>query len=168
MAALLSIAVLMSAGVVVAADDPPNYSMMWSSFKSKFGKVYSSEHEEQKRFEVFKVNVNIINDSNAKGLSYTLGITKFADLEADEFEAQYTGFKKPAKLWGDLPYLGRHNYSGQALPKSVDWTTKGAVTSVKNQGQCGSCWAFSTTGSLEGAREIASGQLVSMSEQQFV
>merc|ERR1712151_1067110 len=113
-------------------------------------------------------NVDIIESVNNRNLSYTLGVNQFADLSADEFAAQYTGLKKPEKIWGDLPYLGRDTYSGKALESSIDWTTKGAVTPVKNQGHCGSCWSFSTTGSLEGAWEVATGQLVSLSEQQLV
>merc|ERR1712232_27595 len=114
------------------------------------------------------MGVDIIQDVNSRNLSYKLGVNQFADLTADEFEMQHTGLKKPVKLWGDLPYLGRDNYSGKALVDSVDWTTKGAVTPVKNQRKCGSCWSFSATGALEGAWGIATGNLVSFSEQQFV
>jgi len=95
-------------------------------------------------------------------------VNEFAHMDPDEFANHYFGLKRPEKIWGDAPKLGTHVYSGAPLADSVDWTTNGAVTDVKNQGQCGSCWSFSTTGSLEGAWQIKTGQLISLSEQQFV
>merc|ERR1712190_118489 len=129
--------------------------------------TYNGNDEEQKRFGVFKDNYDYITKENAKDLGYQLGINQFSDLTADEVVATYTGLK-PKSTWADLPHLGTHTYNGEVLADSVDWTTKGAVTQIKNQGQCGSCWSFSTTGSLEGAWKLKTGQLISLSEQQFV
>jgi cathepsin L len=118
--------------------------------------------------EAFKANVDMVKAENAKGNTYTLSYTgPFAAMTLKEFqEANIRGFQPAAK--SDLPNLGMLEETPVEAGATIDWTTKGAVTPVKNQGQCGSCWAFSTTGGLEGAWQLASGNLVSMSEQQFV
>merc|ERR1711870_2125 len=144
------------------------YMTEWLQFKQNYGKTYSSPVEEQQRYEIFKVNVDFIHMMNSRQQGYELGVTEFADLTADEFGRTHFGIQQPEQPWGSLPQLGSHEYSGEALADSVDWRTKGAVTPVKNQGQCGSCWSFSTTGALEGAWQIAGNKLTSLSEQQFV
>merc|ERR1712136_521286 len=78
-------------------------------------------------FDNFKTNVDIIAATNAKNLTYSLGVNEFADLSSDEFAATYTGLK-PASLWSGLPRLGTFEYDGADLPSSVDWTTQGVVT----------------------------------------
>jgi cathepsin L len=139
----------------------------WIWMKSEYGKTYT-EAEDAKRFTIFSENAALIKAENAKGNMYTLGYTEFADLTFDEFKATYGQLRRPKNMWRGATYLGRHKVSGKTRPTSVDWSQQGAVTPIKDQGQCGSCWAFSSTGSLEGRGQIASGQLVSLSEQQFV
>merc|ERR1712125_231382 len=110
-------------------------------------------------------NVANINSHNAKKSSYTLAINEHADLTWDEFKTTHLGYQAGSRV-------------GQSSPEpftkltdvadSVDWVAKGAVTPVKNQQSCGSCWAFSSTGSLEGAYFKATGKLVSLSEEDLV
>ena len=96
-----------------------------------------------------------------------MGVNAHCDLSHDEFKARFIGPKiaerKVTNLW-NAPTQAK--FMGAA--DAVDWRAKGAVTPVKNQGQCGSCWSFSTTGSTEGRVQISTGKLVSLSEQQLM
>jgi C1A family cysteine protease len=147
--------------------------MSFDEFVAQYGKSYS-EDEYEIRKAIFKENVDIINKRNAEGHSYTLGINEFADISRHEFTANKFGISRPSirEFLGSekkpSSYLGRHEYSGAPVPDSVDWTKLGAVTAVKDQQMCGSCYSFSATGAIEGRVEVATGKLVSLSEQQIV
>jgi len=141
--------------------------IQFTDFIKKYNKVYQDD-ELTLRFNIFKDNIRRIEDHNSINNDWKMGLNKFADLTPDEFKIQYTGIEKPRMT------IRRKNFNSQDLPRiedlpsEVDWTAKGAVTPVKDQGQCGSCWAFSTTGSVEGSYFLSSGNLVSFSEQQLV
>jgi len=106
-----------------------------------------------------------IHSSNSYRTSYTLALNQFADLTTTEFSEMYLGAVPPKT---QQPASTPYTYDISAAPASMNWTAKGAVTPIKNQGQCGSCWAFSTTGAIEGVYQINTGNLQSYSEQQLV
>merc|ERR1711957_141758 len=142
----------------------------FNNFIERFRKSYSDSSDRQYRFSVFKKNFMYIQSENAKGTNlYVLAVNHMTDLTQDEFAYRFLGFNinmSKAPLMG--MHMGVHEYQGEELASSVDWRTHGAVTNVKNQQQCGSCWTFSTTGALEGAWKIAGHDLVSLSEEQIV
>lgn len=126
---------------------------------------YSTKSEHDKRFEIFKTNMDKITEHNKGDHSWTMGITQFSDMTPEEFKSYVScgSLKhKPSNTIFDAPK------DSNVTAASIDWVTKGAVTPVKNQGQCGSCWSFSTTGAIEGRSFISSGKLISLSEQDLV
>jgi C1A family cysteine protease len=146
-----------------------NSSGFWG-WVQQHGKEYSTMEEVAFRQFVWETNVRTIDEHNSQPHSWRMAVNKFADLTPYEFQQYYVSggfsdydFQRRFNLYNR--FVWRNNAT---LPASVDWTTKGAVTPVKNQGQCGSCWAFSTTGSLEGAYFLKNGTLESLSEQQLV
>jgi len=138
----------------------------FAAWAATYGKTYNGD-EIIVRETVFNENMAAYMAHNAdESQTYTMGPNQFSDLKVEEFQAlNLFGYKKPAT---NLPNLGVHEHVGEELTSSIDWRSTGAVTPVKDQGQCGSCWAFSTVGGLEGAWEVATGELTSMSEQQLM
>ncbi|CAE5959534.1 unnamed protein product [Arabidopsis arenosa] len=131
------------------------------------GQNQNSLVEKDRRFEIFKDNLRFIDDHNEKNLSYRLGLTRFADLTNDEYRSKFLGAKMEKK--GERRTSQRYEARvGDELPESIDWRKKGAVAEVKDQGSCGSCWAFSTIGAVEGINQIVTGDLITLSEQELV
>lgn len=158
-------------GLLTAAFAFFNASSSYPSFgewMSKYGINYASDGELMYRREIYEANLERIASHNAQpNVTWTMAVNKFADMTPQEFRNRFTGRMFRSPYTGFFSNISLSTPT-KALPSSVDWEEKGAVTPVKNQQQCGSCWAFSTTGSVEGAWFIAKGQLVSLSEQQLV
>lgn len=138
----------------------------FSDFQDRFSKTYHSLEEAESRFQIFRENLrNIILHNLDHRQNFTMGINQFTDLTPQEFKDQYvTGIRAEVGSYGCKSFSS----SASGTPSSMDWRQKGAVTSVKDQGQCGSCWTFSATGAIEGAWAISTGQLVDFSEQELV
>lgn len=128
------------------------------------GKSYSENGEVAIREQIYNDNVAKIEAHNAQNLTYSMTVNGFADLTEEEFIAQYTGLVATPSSLVDFGFV----QDAQIQYDEVDWVQKGAVNPIKNQGQCGSCWAFSTVGTLESAYQIQTGKLYSFAEQQLV
>merc|ERR1712215_379654 len=138
----------------------------FKQFKAKYSKVYDTPAEERLRYGVFLRNLAEVEAHNSKeGSSYSRGINEWSDLTQAEWSDIYLGGYKhiathsPAREDSEVP-------SVEDLPANVDWRDEGVISAVKNQGQCGSCWAFGTTEQIESYAAIASGNLVELSTQQ--
>lgn len=144
------------------------YKEQWQAWKTFHNKQYETDTEEGARYAIWRDNLRKIQQHNSEGHSYTLAMNQFGDLTVDEYRFFFLGLRSHFSNETEQQGSSFLPPSGVTLPDTVDWRTKGYVTPVKNQGQCGSCWAFSATGSLEGQHFKKTGQLVSLSEQNLV
>ncbi|KAM7513531.1 hypothetical protein LguiA_003114 [Lonicera macranthoides] len=140
------------------------HALSFARFAHRYGKSYETVDEMKMRFSIFSESLKMIRSHNKKGLSYTLGVNEFADWTWEEFRANRLGAAQNCSA----TTKGNHKLTDVALPELKDWRKVGIVSPVKNQGQCGSCWTFSTTGALESAYAQAYGKGISLSEQQLV
>jgi C1A family cysteine protease len=161
-----ALAVVLVLAVAVTAVTQREAEDQFVEFVARYSKNYATT-EVLQRFSNFKATLQEIERHNAANLTWTMGVNEYADMSYDEFAAKMlTGFDAASVQYD--PSAPVREYKGEPLPNDVDWRTSGAVSPVKNQGSCGSCWAFGTTGAIESANKIKTGQMVLLSEQQLV
>ncbi|XP_065912646.1 pro-cathepsin H-like isoform X2 [Dysidea avara] len=141
-----------------------DFKVLFDEWMLEYDRTYDSDVEYEKRLKIFMDNALYIDWINNQQNSYELEANQFADMTFDEFKSIY--LMDPQHC--SATKVGSHQITGQPVPEAVDWREKGVVTPVKNQGQCGSCWTFSTTGSVESHHAIKTSNLISLSEQQLI
>ncbi|KAF7391280.1 hypothetical protein HZH66_009760 [Vespula vulgaris] len=153
--------------MLVQADNM-RHERMFQDFIVNFNKNYLSDKERKYRFKIFQKNLKIIErlQTYEQGTG-EYGVTMFADLTSEEFKKQYLGLRPDLRVENQIP-IPQAKIPDIELPIEFDWRNYNAVTPVKDQGQCGSCWAFSVTGNVEGQYAIKHGKLLSLSEQELV
>lgn len=181
---LASVAILLPLLLVVVSAATTTYRDVlneeWNEFKEAHNKSYKDKTEDNYRFKVFmenKLKIARHNRRQANGLhSFTLGLNKYADMTPQEFKRVLNGFKPSLKMRSNdivhpavvVETSELLSDDDEEIPRHIDWRQHGFVTPIKDQGQCGSCWAFSSTGALEGHNARKNGDLISLSEQNLV
>ncbi|XP_046714892.1 cathepsin S, ortholog 1 isoform X2 [Silurus meridionalis] len=143
-----------------------NLDAYWTSWKMEFNKKYNNSGEEVFRRSVWQHNVMDVMKHNGEHHSFMLGLNHLSDLTAEEVNAKMNGLSMK-----NIPLDSNENFtvlSDSPVPDTLNWTEKGLVSPVQNQGMCGSCWAFSAVGALEGQMMKKSGRLVPLSVQNLV
>jgi len=139
----------------------------FSNFQNRFKKTYQNFEEMETRFSIFRDNLRkIVLHNLDRTQNFTMGVNQFADLTPEEFKNMYIGRSLKSSL-GSYG-CGTFTSTTSSAPVSVDWRTKGVVNPVRDQGQCGSCWAFATTANAESVWAISTGQLLDLSEEYLV
>lgn len=142
--------------------------VLFNDFVAKYNKVYASDEERAAKYEIFKNNLMVINEKNSKSTNVLYDINRMSDLNKNEL-LRSTGFsmnlKKNLKSPKECEYVLVADAPSRSVPASFDWRANNAVTPVKNQLDCGSCWAFSTIANIESLYAIKHGVEVDLAEQ---
>jgi C1A family cysteine protease len=161
---LLSYVVVGVGGAVLNID-----TVMFTDFIKAYDKRYDNNSLFY-RYNVFSQNLEKIREHNMDDSNtWKMELNEYADLTSEEFKNMYTGYNKDLPKNNKIPRITlSYNNLIRNTPSQLDWTDLGAVTPIKNQGKCGSCWSFSATGGVEGAYFLKNNKLKSFSEQQLV
>lgn len=144
--------------------------VLFNDFIEKYSKYYDTDHEYNIRYDIFMKNMDFINNNNMYNQDYKMNINEFSDLTNSEYNMRYLGLKnsrrKLEKKNNNCTFVDKRIVSD--IPEHMDWTLQNKVSTVKNQKQCGSCWAFSAIGAIESANAIKYDKLIKFSEQELV
>ncbi|RNA25138.1 cathepsin L [Brachionus plicatilis] len=166
---LISVAILLFVIHTSLALTAQQLATKWNGFKLSNKRRYSNRLDEALRFQIFKSNLEFIEKHNARAdigeVSYRLAVNQFADMTSHEFSILENGFDHGLFWPSQKSEVFPHNASHKN-PSSVDW--RGLTTPIKDQGKCGSCWAFATTGVIEALNARKTGLIVPLSEQQLI
>jgi len=162
-AAILALSVFQISQKPVVGSIDASVKTAFSAWMKKHNISFKTPIEFNYRLKVFAQSLALVNKHNSEGHTYTIGLNQFSHLTLEEFLVKNTGLKVPEKQERNEVVL-----EGTPNQGNVDWRTKGAVNPVKNQGNCGSCWAFSATSSIESIWFISGHTLANLAEQQLV
>jgi C1A family cysteine protease len=170
---LISSAAILSIGIFTAMNNssvdttvPFEVKQAFASWKLEHGRLYSSPSEQNYRLQVFHQNFKEVQSVNSQNLSYKFALNKFSDMTQEEKETKFLGYRRMTHP--TRPKTTKFKNLNQDPPASFNWQDKGAVTPVKDQKACGSCWAFSAVAAIEGTQFLHSGTLNRYSEQYLV